>query len=111
MPCWAPAPISSIHRSTGNDVASPSWHAWTAATPAPSRGTSPVQLVVADRLRDLRKEMPLGQWIADHAGPLAQLDDIFSEYEHAQLDAARANITDDDHRTVTLLLSGHLEAS
>ncbi|MCX2714358.1 hypothetical protein [Mycolicibacterium sp. J2] len=71
----------------------------------------PVQLVVADRLRDLRKEMPLGQWIADHAGPLAQLDDIFSEYEHAQLDAARANITDDDHRTVTLLLSGHLEAS
>lgn len=71
----------------------------------------PVQLVVADRLRDMRKEMPIDQWIADHAGPLAQLDGIFAEYEHAQLGAARAEITDGDHRTVTLLLSGHLEAS
>lgn len=71
----------------------------------------PVQLVVADRLRGLRQEMPLGRWIADHAGPLAQLDDIFAEYEQAQLTAARANITDDDHRTVNLLLTGNLEAS
>ncbi len=71
----------------------------------------PVQLVVADRLRDLRKEMPIGQWITDHAGPLAQLDDIFAEYEQAQLPAARAEITDSDHRTVNLLLSGNLEAS
>ena len=71
----------------------------------------PVQLVVADRLRDLRKEMPIGQWITDHAGPLAQLDDIFAEYEQAQLTAARAEITDSDHRTVNLLLSGNLEAS
>lgn len=36
--------------------------------------------------------MPIGQWIADHAGPLAQLDDIFAEYEQAQLIAARAEI-------------------
>ena len=71
----------------------------------------PVQLVVADRLRGLRQEMPLGQWIADHAGPLAQLDDIFAEYEQAQLIAARAEITDSDHRTVNLLLTGNLEAS
>jgi hypothetical protein len=55
--------------------------------------------------------MPLGQWIADHAGPLAQLDDIFAEYEQAQLTTARAEITDDDYRTVNLLLSGNLEAS
>ncbi|QNJ89935.1 hypothetical protein HZU40_00255 (plasmid) [Mycolicibacterium fluoranthenivorans] len=71
----------------------------------------PVQLVVADRIRGLRKEMPIGQWIADHAGPLAQLDDIFAEYEQAQLTAARAEITDSDHQTVNLLLSGNLEAS
>ncbi len=71
----------------------------------------PVQLVVADRLRDLRKELPLGQWIADHAGPLAQLDDIFAEFEPAQLAAAHAQITDSDHRTVDLLLAGDLEAS
>ncbi|MFA7509088.1 MULTISPECIES: hypothetical protein [Mycolicibacterium] len=71
----------------------------------------PVQLVVADRLRDMRKEVPIWQWIADHAGPLAQLDDIFAEYEQAQLTAARAEITDSDHRTATLLLSGNLEAS
>lgn len=71
----------------------------------------PVQLVVADRLRELRTEMPIGQWIADYAGPLAQLDDIFAEYEQAQLTAARAEITDRDHRTVNLLLSGNLEAS
>ena len=71
----------------------------------------PVQLVVADRLRELRTQMPLGQWIADHAGPLAQLDDIFTEYEQAQLRAARAEITDGDHRKVDLLLAGHLEAS
>jgi hypothetical protein len=71
----------------------------------------PVQLVVADRLRGLRKELPLGQWIADHAGPLAQLDDIFAEYEQAQLTAARAEITESDHQTVDLLLRGNLEAS
>ncbi len=71
----------------------------------------PVQLVIADRLRDLRRVLPLEQWIADHAGPLAQLDDIFAEYEPAQLASARAEITDDDHRTVTLLLAGDLEAS
>ncbi|MBS1695640.1 MAG: hypothetical protein JST91_25860 [Actinobacteria bacterium] len=71
----------------------------------------PVQLVVADRLRDLRQEMPIGQWIAEHAGPLAQLDDIFAEYEQAQLDAARGAITDSDHRMVNLLLTGNLEAS
>ena len=71
----------------------------------------PVQLVVADRLRGLRQEMPIGQWIADHAGPLAQLDDILAEYEPAQLTAARAEITDSDHRTVNLLLTGNLEAS
>ena len=71
----------------------------------------PVQLVVADRLRDLRQEMPIERWIADHAGPLAQLDDIFAEYEQAQLTAARAEITDSDHQTVNLLLTGNLEAS
>lgn len=71
----------------------------------------PVQLAVADRLRDLRKEMHMGQWITDYAGPLAQLDDVFAEYEQAQLSAARAEITDSDHRTVDLLLSGNLEAS
>lgn len=71
----------------------------------------PVQLVVADRIRDLRAQIPVAQWITEHAGPLAQLDDIFAEYEPAQLDAARAAITDRDHRTVALLLSGNLEAS
>ena len=71
----------------------------------------PVQLVVADRLRDLRKQLPVARWIEDHAGPLAQLDDIFSEYEPAQLTSARAEITDADLRTVSLLLSGDLEAS
>lgn len=71
----------------------------------------PVQLVVADRLRGLRQEMPIERWIVDHAGPLAQLDDIFAEYEQAQLTAARADITDSDHRTVNLLLTGNLEAS
>ncbi|WP_239591353.1 hypothetical protein [Mycolicibacterium tusciae] len=71
----------------------------------------PVQLVVADRLRALRQELPIGQWIANHAGPLAQLDDIFAEYEQAQLCAARAEITDNDHYTVNLLLTGNFEAS
>ncbi|KMO82420.1 hypothetical protein EUA04_20855 [Mycolicibacterium obuense] len=71
----------------------------------------PVQLVVADRLRGLRHEMPIERWIADHAGPLAQLDDIFAEYEQAQLTAARTEITDRDRQTVTLLLAGNLEAS
>ena len=71
----------------------------------------PIQLVVADRLRGLRQEMPVERWISDHAGPLAQLDDIFGEYEQAQLSAARAEITDSDHQTVNLLLTGSLEAS
>lgn len=71
----------------------------------------PVQLVVADRLRGLRQEMPIERWIADHAGPLAQLDGIFAEYEQAQLSAARDDITAADHQTVNLLLTGNLEAS
>ncbi|MDF1902029.1 hypothetical protein [Mycolicibacterium smegmatis] len=70
----------------------------------------PIQLVVADRLRDLRTEMPIAQWITEYAGPLAQLEDIFAEYEPAQLDAARGQIAQRDHRTATLLLSGNLEA-
>lgn len=71
----------------------------------------PTQLLVADRLRDLRTEMPLPQWVAEYAGPLAQLDDIAAEYEPGQLAAARADISERDHRTVHLLLSGNLDAS
>jgi hypothetical protein len=71
----------------------------------------PTQLLVADRLRDLRTEMSLPQWMAEYAGPLAQLDDIAAEYEPGQVAAARTEITDRDHRTVQLLFSGILDAS
>lgn len=70
----------------------------------------PVQLLVADRLRDLRNEMTAGRWVTEYAGTLAQLDDIVAEYEQGQVAAARAEITERDHRTVNLLLSGNLDA-
>lgn len=70
----------------------------------------PVQLLVADRLRDQQTTLPAENWIRRYAGALAQLDDIFTYYTAAQLKQARSEITDHHHGIVDQLLRGDLDS-
>ncbi|OBI65115.1 hypothetical protein A5667_27395 [Mycolicibacterium fortuitum] len=69
----------------------------------------PAQLLVADRIRDLKVELPAETWIRRYAGPLAQLDDIFRFYTPAQINKARTEITDRDRQRVERLLQGDFD--
>lgn len=69
----------------------------------------PAQLLVADRIRDQQAELPAENWIRRYAGPLAQLDDIFTFYTPAQINKARAETTDHDRLRVDHLLRGDFD--
>lgn len=69
----------------------------------------PVQLLVLDELRSRQKTMPLERWISEVAGRVAQLDDIVNEYEPAQREHARTQITDAHRHLVARLFSGDLD--
>lgn len=69
----------------------------------------PVQLLVADRLRDQQTEIPAEHWVRRYAGALAQLGDIFTYYTAAQIEKARSEITDHHRGIVDQLLRGDLD--
>jgi len=47
--------------------------------------------------------------VGEYAGRVAQLDDVINEYEPAQREHARTQITDAHRRLVARLLSGDLD--
>lgn len=47
--------------------------------------------------------------VGEYAGRVAQLDDVINEYEPAQRDHARRQITDTHRHLVARLLSGDLD--
>ncbi|WP_157171129.1 hypothetical protein [Nocardia araoensis] len=70
----------------------------------------PFQLAVLDQLAAARAAMPIARWVGEFAGRVAQLEQIIAEFEPAQRDHARAQITD-THRTMTVrLLAGDLDS-
>jgi hypothetical protein len=69
----------------------------------------PLQLVVLDRLRALRPTVSLERWVGEFADRVAQLEDVVGQYEPAQVDRARDQITDTHHQVATRLLSGDLD--
>ena len=69
----------------------------------------PLQLLVLDRLQAQRPTMTAADWALNYAGPSAQLAEIINEYELAQRDHARSQITDAQRRMVDALFAGHLD--
>ena len=69
----------------------------------------PVQLLVLDELRNLRKQVPASEWTAAFAGRAAQLEQIIGEFEPAQIDLARIQITSTHHGVVRRLFAGDLD--
>lgn len=69
----------------------------------------PLQMLAIDELDRLRSTISVDRWIGEFAGRRAQLEDIAREYEPAQRDLARTQITDVHRRVVGLLLSGDLD--
>jgi hypothetical protein len=69
----------------------------------------PQQLAVRDALLELRGSVPAARWAAEYAGRAAQLDDILRAYEPAQIQQARAEITEDCKNLVTQLFHGDLD--
>lgn len=69
----------------------------------------PAQLLVADRIRDQQAELPAENWIRRYAGPLAQLEDIFTLYTPQQMNNARAETTSRDRELVEHLLQGDFD--
>jgi hypothetical protein len=69
----------------------------------------PRQLAVRDALLELRGSVPAARWAAEYAGRAAQLDDILRAYEPAQVQQARAEITEDCKNLVTQLFHGDLD--
>ncbi|CRK56932.1 hypothetical protein [Alloactinosynnema sp. L-07] len=69
----------------------------------------PLQLLVLDELRASRASMPIDRWVGEFAGRAAQLDDLISEYEPAQIAQARVHTTDDHRHLVARLFSGDLD--
>jgi hypothetical protein len=69
----------------------------------------PLQLLVLDELKARQQTVPIARWVAEYAGRAAQLEQIVNEYEPAQVDLARSQISD-RHRTVVAgLFSGSLD--
>ena len=71
----------------------------------------PMQLLILDELLHLQSVSPVPQRVTRFAGAIAQLTDIIEEYEPAQRDHARAQITDHHRHLAHRLLAGELEAS
>jgi len=69
----------------------------------------PLQLVVLDALRAQRPGVPVERWITDFAGRVAQLEEIVGEFEPAQREQARSQITDSHRHLVSRLWSGDLD--
>jgi len=69
----------------------------------------PLQLLVLDELRAQRATMPLSRWVGEIAGRVAQLEGVVDEYEPAQRDLARTQITDGHRHLVARLFSGDLD--
>jgi len=68
----------------------------------------PAQILVRDSLAAMRSAVPAGQWAAEFAGKVAQLDDILAHYTDAQRQVGRAQITNGHRVLVGRLLSGDL---
>jgi hypothetical protein len=66
----------------------------------------PMQLAVLDELRGKRAAMTAIQWAHEHAGRVAQLEDLLGSYEPAQIQSARERTTDDERRLARRLLDG-----
>lgn len=69
----------------------------------------PMQLAVLDALRARRPEVPVTRWLTEYAGRVAQLEDILREYEPAQREQARAQITDHHRGIAARLFAGDLD--
>jgi hypothetical protein len=69
----------------------------------------PVQLLVLDELLARRATMTVTGWVDRYAGRVAQLEQVIAEYESAQRDHARTQISDADRQMVTRLLAGDLD--
>jgi len=70
----------------------------------------PLQLLVRDELQARRASMSVQRWVDEYAGRVAQLDDVINEYEPAQREHARSQITDAHRHLVARLLSGDLDS-
>lgn len=66
----------------------------------------PMQLAVLDALRDLRAALTAHRWALEYAGRVAQIEDMISAYEPAQVRVAREKISDDERRLALRLLDG-----
>lgn len=69
----------------------------------------PLQVQVHDRLAERRAEMTPLQWTQRFALPHAQLADLISQHDEADLADARANATDADRAVVTRFLNRELD--
>jgi hypothetical protein len=69
----------------------------------------PLQLVVLDALRGHRTAVGVERWITEFAGRVAQLEQIVGEFEPAQREQARRQITDAHRHLARRLLSGDLD--
>jgi hypothetical protein len=69
----------------------------------------PLQLVVLDALRGHRTAVPVERWITEFAGRVAQLEQIVGEFEPAQREQARRQITNAHRHLARRLLSGDLD--
>lgn len=66
----------------------------------------PVQLAAIDELLRLRPHLDPALWTRRYAPRLDQLRDITAGFQPAEIDAARAEITDGHHRRISDLLEG-----
>jgi hypothetical protein len=69
----------------------------------------PLQLVVLDALRGHRIAVPVERWITEFAGRAAQLEQIVGEFEPAQREQARRQITNAHRHLARRLLAGDLD--
>lgn len=70
----------------------------------------PLQLLVAEQLRELQKDLPAETWIRRYAGSVAQIEDILNAYTTGQIEQARMTIDENHRRLVAGLLQGNLDA-
>ncbi|MFJ9707943.1 hypothetical protein [Streptomyces sp. NPDC101234] len=69
----------------------------------------PIQVLVHDRLADRRAEMTPLEWTQRFALPHTQLADLLSRHDEADLEDARADVTDTDRDLVARFLSRELD--
>jgi hypothetical protein len=69
----------------------------------------PLQLLVLDELKARQQTVPMARWVAEYAGRAAQLEQIVNEYEPAQVDLARSQISDRHRTVVARLFAGSLD--